>query len=65
MDVTKISKSLLSKNISPSNLTLGFIGLGNIGSGIVKNLLNSGHKVIIWNRTTEKVIHFLFYLNIF
>jgi len=54
LDVAKISTSLLNKNISPSDLKFGFIGLGNIGSGIVKNLLNSGHKVFIWNRTTEK-----------
>lgn len=40
----------------PSELTFGFIGLGKIGSGIVKNLLNSGHTVNIWNRTPEKVI---------
>ena len=26
-----------------------------MGSGIVKNLLNSGHNVTVWNRTTEKV----------
>ncbi|XP_050540446.1 cytokine-like nuclear factor N-PAC [Daktulosphaira vitifoliae] len=54
LDVTKISRSLMNKNISPSDLKFGFIGLGNMGAGIVKNLLNSGHKVVIWNRTTEK-----------
>ena len=26
-----------------------------MGSGIVKNLLNSGHTVTVWNRTVEKV----------
>lgn len=54
--MSKISKSLLNKKISPSGLKFGFIGLGNMGSGIVKNLLNSGHTVIVWNRTPEKVI---------
>jgi hypothetical protein len=38
-----------------------------MGSGIVKNLLNSGHNVTVWNRTTEKVgqySHFLAVLRI-
>lgn len=55
LDIATISKSLLEKNITPSRLKLGFIGLGNMGSGIVKNLLNSGHSVIVWNRTPDKV----------
>lgn len=63
IDVSTISSSLLNKNIDPSKLVFGFIGLGNIGCGIVKNLLNSGHKVIVWNRTPEKVFkNNLFYL---
>ena len=28
-------------------------------SGIVKNLLNSGHKVVVWNRTPEKSQEFV------
>ena len=28
-------------------------------SGIVKNLLNSGHNVSVWNRTTDKVRDFV------
>ncbi|XP_026805739.1 putative oxidoreductase GLYR1 homolog [Rhopalosiphum maidis] len=54
LDISTISKSLMNKNILPSKLKFGFIGLGNMGSGIVKNLLNSGHKVIVWNRTPDK-----------
>ena len=34
---------------------IGFIGLGIIGSGIVKNLLKAGHEVTVWNRTTSKI----------
>jgi 3-hydroxyisobutyrate dehydrogenase-like beta-hydroxyacid dehydrogenase len=34
---------------------VGFIGLGIIGSGIVKNLLKAGHEVTVWNRTTATV----------
>ena len=29
-----------------------------MGSGIVKNLLNSGHKVTVWNRTSQKATDF-------
>ncbi|XP_050441153.1 cytokine-like nuclear factor N-PAC [Adelges cooleyi] len=54
LDVTTVSRSLMNKNILPSDLKFGFIGIGTMGAGIVKNLLNSGHKVVIWNRTTEK-----------
>ena len=43
------------KDIQPSKLSFGFLGLGIMGSGIVKNLLNSGHTVTVWNRTVEKV----------
>lgn len=41
-------------NITTSNLSLGVLGIGIIGSRIVKNLIRSGHKVNIWNRTTKK-----------
>ncbi len=37
-------------------MELGFIGLGKMGSGMVKQLLKKGHKVIVWNRTIEKAI---------
>jgi 3-hydroxyisobutyrate dehydrogenase len=55
IDMNVISKTLKSKNISPSSLTFGFLGLGIMGCGIVKNLINSGHKVVVWNRTYSKV----------
>lgn len=32
----------------------GLIGLGNMGSGIAKNLLRAGHGVTVYNRTREK-----------
>lgn len=47
------SNSAKSK-IVPSQLTFGFLGLGVMGSRIVKRLLEYGHAVIIWNRTSEK-----------
>jgi len=34
--------------------TVGFVGLGAMGSGIVRRLLDAGHEVHGWNRTQEK-----------
>lgn len=36
-------------------MEIGFIGLGNLGVVMVDNLLNSGHKIHIYNRTPEKM----------
>lgn len=58
IDVTSVSETLKEKNISPSKLKFGFLGLGNMGCGILKNLLNSGHSVTIWNRTPDKCTEF-------
>jgi len=33
---------------------IGFIGLGIMGSGMVKNLLHKGHSVTVWNRSPER-----------
>jgi len=35
-------------------LRIGFIGLGDMGQGIVPRLLTAGHQVTGWNRTPEK-----------
>ncbi|QQP42272.1 Uncharacterized protein FKW44_016883 [Caligus rogercresseyi] len=44
----------------PAFLTqVRFLGLGIMGGGIVKNLLNSGHSVSVWNRTSEKCDEFV------
>ncbi|XP_026689060.1 putative oxidoreductase GLYR1 homolog, partial [Diaphorina citri] len=59
LDLTSINESLKDKNINPSSLKFGFLGLGIMGSGIVKNLLNSGHSVIVWNRSPEKCDDFV------
>jgi len=59
MDIVTSSQTLREKEIQPSKLNFGFLGLGIMGSGIVKNLLNSGHNVTVWNRTTEKVRDFV------
>lgn len=41
--------------VSPSKLKFGFLGLGTLGRRILKNLMDSGHSVMIWNRTASKV----------
>lgn len=58
LDVETISETLKSKNIKPSKSKFGFIGLGIMGSGIVKNLINSGHDVCVYNRTQTKTDKF-------
>lgn len=51
--------SAKSKSIRASTLKFGFIGLGFMGQRLLKNLLNSGHQVTIWNRTPNKCKEFL------
>lgn len=36
-------------------MRIGFIGLGNMGSGMAANLVKSGHQVIAYNRSQDKV----------
>jgi 3-hydroxyisobutyrate dehydrogenase-like beta-hydroxyacid dehydrogenase len=35
-------------------MKVGFIGLGNMGLGMAANLLNAGHELTVYNRTSEK-----------
>lgn len=51
--------SAKSKSIRASSLKFGFIGLGLMGQRLLKNLLNSGHAVTIWNRTPSKCKDFV------
>jgi 3-hydroxyisobutyrate dehydrogenase-like beta-hydroxyacid dehydrogenase len=37
-------------------MTLGFIGLGSLGTPIAENLIDSGHELYIYNRTASKII---------
>ena len=57
LDVGTVSAK--SKTIRASSLKFGFIGLGLMGQRLLKNLLNSGHAVTIWNRTPSKCKDFL------
>ncbi|MGH8873069.1 MAG: NAD(P)-dependent oxidoreductase [Acidimicrobiia bacterium] len=40
--------------MAEDELRVGFIGLGDMGQGIVPRLLAAGHDVVGWNRTEEK-----------
>lgn len=35
-------------------MKIGFIGLGQMGSAIAANLLQAGHDVTVWNRSSDK-----------
>jgi len=35
-------------------MNIGYVGLGKMGSGIARNLLRAGHRVIVYNRSREK-----------
>ena len=35
-------------------MKIGFIGLGNMGTGMARNLLRAGHHVVVYNRTSGK-----------
>ena len=35
-------------------MNLGFIGLGRMGSNMVRRLIRDGHEVVAYNRTAEK-----------
>lgn len=39
-------------------MKIGFLGLGIMGSGMVRNLLKAGYEVTVWNRTPEKCAAF-------
>jgi 3-hydroxyisobutyrate dehydrogenase-like beta-hydroxyacid dehydrogenase len=41
-------------DVKESVMDIGFIGLGEMGSAIVANLLKAGHRVRVWNRTAER-----------
>jgi len=50
------SEGLLNTNIDHLEKQFGFIGLDVMGIRIVKNMIISGHKILVWNRTIKKVI---------
>lgn len=36
-------------------MSVGFIGLGIMGSGMTANLVEKGHDVVVWNRTSSRM----------
>ncbi|KAH8273826.1 hypothetical protein KR044_001385 [Drosophila immigrans] len=54
IDMNSRSNTLADRDIVPSDQTFGFLGLGMMGSTIVKDLIYTGHKVVVWNRTIDK-----------
>lgn len=40
-------------------IRVGFLGLGMMGRGMVKNLLRTGHDVTLWNRSADKCTPFV------
>jgi 3-hydroxyisobutyrate dehydrogenase-like beta-hydroxyacid dehydrogenase len=39
-------------------MKVGFVGLGNMGSGIAKNLIKAGHTLTVYNRTKSRAEEF-------
>jgi 3-hydroxyisobutyrate dehydrogenase-like beta-hydroxyacid dehydrogenase len=37
-------------------MKIGFIGLGQMGSGIAENLMKAGHELVVWNRSPGPAI---------
>jgi len=35
-------------------MKIAFIGLGNMGTPMARNLLRAGHELTVWNRTLAK-----------
>jgi 3-hydroxyisobutyrate dehydrogenase len=57
--LTKIKSPRAAAPIEPSNTVFGFIGLGIIGQNVLNNMLESGHDVVIWNRTLSRCDEFV------
>ncbi|XP_036161603.1 putative oxidoreductase GLYR1 isoform X2 [Myotis myotis] len=41
----------MNGSIAPTHKKIGFLGVGLMGSGIISNLLKTGHVVTVWNGT--------------
>lgn len=40
-------------------MKVGFIGLGNMGSGMARNLIKTGHTLVVYNRTRSRAEEFV------
>lgn len=62
LDTPKVDKTLVLpkyKNITPSRLRFGFVGVGFMGQRLLKHLISTGHHVTIYNRTNNKCNDFI------
>lgn len=48
-----------SRNISPSNTTIGLIGVGNMGNPMAANLIKAGWKVVVFDADSSKSLAFV------
>ncbi len=46
-------------------MTLGFVGLGKMGSRMASKLLREGHEITVWNRSMEGISNFKFQISNF
>lgn len=42
-----------NEQMTQSTMTLGFLGLGNMGAAIAGRLVGAGYEVLVWNRSPE------------
>ncbi|XP_054710359.1 cytokine-like nuclear factor N-PAC isoform X2 [Uloborus diversus] len=59
LDILTVCDYVREKKVVATKKRIGFIGLGVIGQGIVKSLLNTGHDVTVWDHTAEVCQPFL------
>lgn len=62
LDTPKVDKASVLpkyKNVNPSRLKFGFVGVGFMGQRLLKHLISTGHTVTIWNRTNNKCNDFI------
>lgn len=57
--ITKIKSPRAAAPVEPSSTVFGFIGLGIIGCNVLEKMLESGHDVVIWNRTMSRCDEFV------
>ena len=58
IDLKTKAVALEAKDIVPLKKKIGFLGVGKMGAGFVKNLIHTGHDVTIWDHRIEKVSNF-------
>jgi 3-hydroxyisobutyrate dehydrogenase-like beta-hydroxyacid dehydrogenase len=53
---TSTSTSTTTSTATESAQSIGIVGLGRMGTAIAKNILKSGFKVVVYNRSEEKTV---------